>query len=392
VLRNRQAAQSSRERKRQEVEKLEGEKYAIERQNYLLKQRLLAVEHEKFALRQQLAKLTAALQNKGMPSPLIANVSTPSSPSLLAAEMHQLDKTIKQEFEDLSFSLPSPQNTLGPASSFSTPASSPSRSPSPAQFNNNVRAKSSDMTQHPAVMLCGLQCQSEAAWRPLKSHPLALEEVPSLPLQLHRQMAIPHLHTILHLFLTIHSVVCSNLLQPLSQLLISLRKGIPMPTSKMTPTLFSLILWLISTPVNPINPMMSTVTSSHSTSMINTTKITSTFSPPRSLPLAFRTSLLRRLLACSPALARPLKDATGRALQMKTSYALCGNADDRPVVRHGVDMASSGEDSASWITRDAVSRQTVWQLKKMILVINRFIRQRKLPLQPALGKRRRRDA
>jgi len=126
--------------------------------------------------------------------------------------------------------------------------------------------------------------------------------------------------------------------------------------------------------------------------MINTTKITSTFSPPRSLPLAFRTSLLRRLLACSPALARPLKDATGRALQMKTSYALCGNADDRPVVRHGVDMASSGEDSASWITRDAVSRQTVWQLKKMILVINRFRRQRKLPLQPALGKRRRRDA
>ena len=46
VLRNRQAAQSSRERKRQEVEKLEGEKSAIERQNESLKERLMAVEHE----------------------------------------------------------------------------------------------------------------------------------------------------------------------------------------------------------------------------------------------------------------------------------------------------------------------------------------------------------
>ncbi|MCJ1481157.1 hypothetical protein MMC06_001313 [Schaereria dolodes] len=184
VLRNRQAAQSSRERKRQEVEKLEGEKMSIERQNYLLKQRLMAVEHEKFRLAQENAKMAAqltAMKNRSS-SQRPAKAPTPScapSPSL-TADLLQHDRVIKQELEEHPFSLPSPQNTLDPRSSFSSASSNASsRSPSPSHMDFNGSATSPDMTQHPAAMLCGLQCQFGAAWRPLETIP------PTHPAEVH---------------------------------------------------------------------------------------------------------------------------------------------------------------------------------------------------------------
>ena len=380
MLRNRQAAQSSRERKRQEVEKLEGEKYAIERQNYMLKQRLLSVEHEKFALRQQLAKMAAALQKTGATpgaASVAPNLSSPPSPNLLAAEMRQIDKSIKQEFEDLSFSLPSPQDTLDPRSSFSSASPSSSRSSSPIDMDfNNGTVNSSDMTQHPAVMLCGLQCQSEVTWQPLPSPGSAPDEAQSQLLQ-QRQMHIQHTLTTLHLFLTLHSAVFSTLLQPLSLLLISLKTGLPMRPSKMTPSLFHLILWLISTPANPLTSITPTITSSPLTSMTNTIKTTSISSPPHHPPLAFRISLLRRLLACSPALARPLKDATGRALQMKTSHALRRKSDSRSAEGSAVEgFNGCGSDTIRSMD-DARSRQEIWKLMTMALVIDQFRTNRK---------------
>ena len=380
VLRNRQAAQSSRERKRQEVEKLEGEKYAIERQNYMLKQRLLAVEHEKYALRQQLAKYAAALQKTGTMSRAVSvgpAPSSPPSPNMVAADLRQLDRNIKQEFEDLSFSLPSPQNTLDPRSSFSSVSPSSSRSASPSNMDFNGSVTSPDMTQHPAAMLCGLQCQSGAAWRPLSNRGSHPDEVQSRPPQ-HQQMQIQQTLTTLHLFLTLHSVVSSSLLQPLSQLLTSLRTGSPMKASTMTPTLFHLILWLISTPVNPLTSATPMISSLPSTSMTNTTKTTSTSSPPRTLFSAFRTSLLRRLLACSPALARPLKDATGRELQMKTSYALRGSTEIQSADGNDSEAISCCEGDSSRVARGSRSRREVWQLMTMALVIDQFMKQKKL--------------
>lgn len=78
--------------------------------------------------------------------------------------------------------------------------------------------------------------------------------------------------------------------------------------------LVPLIHWLISTPTNPLS--CSTAAAAATT----TTIITMSASPsaPSSLhpPPTFRMSLLRRLLACSPALARPLRDATGQALRL----------------------------------------------------------------------------
>ena len=340
----------------------------------MLKQRLMAVEQEKFLLRQQLAKMAAALHKSSPTSRAVSaapNTSPPRSPGLSAAEVHQIDKNIKQEFEDLSFSLPSPQNTLDPRSSFSSPTSSPSRSPSPSNMDFHGTANSSDMTQHPAAMLCGLQCQSEAVWRLSPSPSSAPDEAQS-PLLERQQMHIQHTLTTLHLFLTIHSVVYSSLLQPLSQLLTSLRTGLPMRTLTMTPTLFHLILWLISTPINPLRPMIPTTSSSPSTDMTSTIKITSTSSPPQLLPSAFRISLLRRLLACSPALARPLKDATGRALQMKTSHALRGNTENQSVGERSVEGIGRCQGHASRTAGDTRSQQETWQLMTMALVIDQF--------------------
>ncbi|MCJ1286423.1 hypothetical protein MMC26_005768 [Xylographa opegraphella] len=389
VLRNRQAAQSSRERKRQEVEKLEGEKYAIERQNYMLKQRILAVEHEKYALRQQVARYAAALQKTGTLSRAVSvgpASSSPPSPNMVAADLRQLDRNIKQEFEDLSFSLPSPQNTLDPRSSFSSASPSSSRSASPSNLDFNGSVTSPDMTQHPAAMLCGLQCQSGAIWHPLSnpgSHP---DEAQFRPLQQQR-MGIQQTLTTLHLFLTLHSVVFSSLLQPLSQLLTSLRTGSPMRALTMTPTLFHLILWLISTPVNPLTPPIPMISSSRSTNTTNITKITSTSSPPQTRFSVFRTSLLRRLLACSPALARPLKDATGRELQMKTSYALRGSSGIQSADENGREVISRCEGVTSRSTRDSRSQREVRQLMTMALVIDKFRRQNQLAKKSKKGKK-----
>lgn len=316
MLRNRQAAQSSRERKRQEVEKLEGEKSAIEQQNQRLKERLLAVEHEKFQLAQQVAKMAAKLsafnsKNRRMGS--ITASPTPScaaSPSL-GAELCQ--PGIKQELDDYPLALPTPQNSIDQStSSFSSPSSSTySRSPSPSQgeLGLGAVATSTDMTQHPAAMLCGLQCQSEEAWP--ASIPLTTRnEVRRL-----QQMIGSHL-----LCLTLISAVYSHLLHPLRLIFISLRTGSPLPskiTPRTTPMLFLLIRWLISTPAN-----LSTMPSTTTTITKAPTSRPTTSHPSLVRRPTFRIRLLRRLLLCSPALARPLKGATGRAMRPKTSYAL----------------------------------------------------------------------
>ena len=346
VLRNRQAAQSSRERKRQEVEKLEGEKYAIERQNYMLKQRLMQVEHDKYRLAQQVAKMAAALSQNNAASRAISKapvVSTPPSPTL-TADLLQHDKVIKQELDDFAFSLPSPKDTLDPRSSFSSTSSSTSRSPSPSQEEFHGGATSPDMTQHPAAMLCGLQCQSGAAWRPSLTPLTPLDETQSRQLQ---QTYILHTLTILHLYQTLLSAVSSTLLYPLSQIFISLKTGSPLKSTTMTPMLFHLIQWLISTPVNPLTSTMTPTTPSSTLTTLTSIPKTNSTSSRLPRPLStFRISLLRRLLACSPALARPLKDATGRALQMKTSYALRG------IFKGGSTNESVVDDVNRVVTRD----------------------------------------
>lgn len=234
VLRNRQAAQSSRERKRQEVEKLEGEKCAIEEQNRLLKERLLAVEHEKFKLAQQVAKMAAEMsafknqrRSRESITPSSPTSSYTPSPNFEAEFLHQ--QIVKQELQDLEqyTFLPTPEHSVEPSTtSFSSPASSSySRSPSPSELGLGFHAiaASSDMAQHPAAMLCGLQCQSEVEkWLALTQNKVQ---------QLRQQIFLTQL-----LFLMLISAVYSHLLHPLHLIFNSLRTGSRVPSERLPKT------------------------------------------------------------------------------------------------------------------------------------------------------------
>ncbi|KAL1856128.1 transcription factor that binds to CRE motif [Paecilomyces lecythidis] len=271
VLRNRAAAQTSRERKRLEVEKLEGEKQRMEQQNQFLLQRLAQIEAENSRLNRQVAQLSAEIRGSRSNSPKAAP-SSAASPTLTPT-------LFKQEGEDLPLDrIPFPTPSMTDYS--------PSLKPSDL-------AESADLTQHPAAMLCDLQCQSAhskdpQAPSPSSSPDLAFRRTLPVIMQL--------------LFLTMTSAAYSTVILPLSQILRSLKTGSPLTFSpEEISQHFPLILWLISTP-------------------------SLSASPAQTRRSVFRKKLLTRLLACSPALARPLRDATGKALQRAVSERFAGQA------------------------------------------------------------------
>ncbi|TQB74959.1 transcription factor that binds to CRE motif [Monascus purpureus] len=125
VLRNRAAAQTSRERKRLEMEKLENEKVVIEQQNQFLLQRLAQMEAENNRLSQQVARLSAEIHGS-------SSSQVSDSPTLTATLFKQDDDI---PLERVPFPTPSDSPIIHPSS----------------------LAESSDMTQHPAAVLCDLQ-------------------------------------------------------------------------------------------------------------------------------------------------------------------------------------------------------------------------------------------
>lgn len=261
VLRNRAAAQTSRERKRLEVEKLEGEKQKMEQQNQFLLQRLAQMEAENNRLNRQVAQLSAEIRGSRGTTPM--TVIDTASPTLTPT-------LFKREGEDFTMD--------------KIPFPTPSISDYSPSLKLEDLAESADLTQHPAAVLCDLQCQSKDS-----------KGLPAIPYsstwssQQWQQMALLQL-----LFLTMTSAAYSTVILPLSQILNCMKAGSPLTFStEETYRHLPLIHWLISTP---------TLSSASMTS-----------STHRSV---FRMRVLTRLLACSPALARPLRDATGKALQL----------------------------------------------------------------------------
>ncbi|KAG2011046.1 hypothetical protein GB937_007362 [Aspergillus fischeri] len=264
VLRNRAAAQTSRERKRLEMEKLENEKIQMEQQNQFLLQRLSQMEAENNRLSQQLAQLTAEVRGSRNSTPKPGSPAT-ASPTLTPT-------LFKQEGDELPLErIPFPTPSITDYSPTLKPSS---------------LAESSDVTQHPAAVLCDLQCQlADSKDLEVPSRSLTSALAWNMTLQMTLQL----------LFLTMTSTAYSTVIHPLSQILRSLKTGSPLTFSTQEIYQhFHLILWLISTP--SLSP-----------------------SKASSRPTIFRMRLLTRLLACNPALARPLRDATGRALQLAVS-------------------------------------------------------------------------
>jgi transcriptional activator HAC1 len=175
-------------------------------------------------------------------------------------------------------------------------SSEPQRTVNPASISPEIRpvdlsnASFSDMTQHPAAMLCDLQCQSDEQRPWMSTSPSAT---------MYLQLAIT-------LCLSMTSALSSTILSPLTQIVNSLEKG-----SSLTPTtsILNMIIWLATT----------TASLTTSTSTTTSTTTTSHSLRPR---FSLRIRLLRRLLSCSPHLARPLMDATLEAMRSVSEQQL----------------------------------------------------------------------
>jgi transcriptional activator HAC1 len=266
------------------MEKLENEKIQMEQQNQFLLQRLSQMEAENNRLSQQLSQLAAEVRGSR------ANTPKPGSPATTSPTL--TPTLFKQERDELPLErIPFPTPSLSDYS--------PTLKPS-------TLAESSDVAQHPAAVLCDLQCPSLNS-KEMEVHSRFLTSAPALNITLQMTLQL--------LFLTMTSTAYSMVIRPLSQILQSLKTGSPLMFSREEIYQnFHLILWLISTP--SLSP-----------------------SKASSCPTAFRMRLLARLLACNPALARPLRDATGRALQLAVSENLS---------RGSVSVADAQGDRWNW--------------------------------------------
>ncbi|KAJ5514905.1 Snf7 [Penicillium fimorum] len=139
VLRNRAAAQTSRERKRLEMEKLETEKIRMEQQNQFLIQRLSQMETENNRLSQQVAKLSAEVRGSRSVTPTKASSPVLESPTLTPT-------LFKQEGDEL------PMERI--------PFPTPSVTDYSPTLKPSTLAEASDVTQHPAAVLCECDLQS----------------------------------------------------------------------------------------------------------------------------------------------------------------------------------------------------------------------------------------
>lgn len=281
VLRNRRAAQSSRERKRQEVE-------ALEKRNRELEDLLASVQETNLALVQELSK-----HRDGAVLP-------PSGPSPLK---HTLSSQLFQNGAQREASTVNPASLSPPATDaaeepVNETAGEASTQPTTQQ---PAAAAASDLTQRPAEMLCDLQCQmSEMAPATALSQRLAWMSL---------------------LASLISTSVFSACQRPLLQIAISLKAGFSLLPS---PALLTTIIWLV-THRNTSRTQTSTSTSGSARN--RTTTLATSPQPTTRLaissasswkPSTLRVKTLRKILSSSPSLARPLSDATFVALRLVT--------------------------------------------------------------------------
>jgi transcriptional activator HAC1 len=320
VLRNRRAAQSSRERKRQEVE-------ALEKRNQELEQAVRAAEQANAKLMMELEQIRRSGAVSYSPSVLDSFRVNPSLSQELFSSQHT--------HEPID-GLVSSNTTVDPTalSPVLSPVAESSEETTEQELSNEAKPEltestSPDLTQRPAAMLSDLQCHKSAEMP--KSFPAPPTSMPPTsawhpPFQ---AMLLSALATL---------TFCQR---PLAQIAMSLKTGISLHP---TPQLLATIIWLVTLPRSA-----STTTS---TSAFGSTKKTpsrqnlwqratsplrSRASSPRSTNLRIKS--LRKILTSSPILARPLMDATLVALRLVSE-----RCEDRiEILRRGTD-GSRGQD------------------------------------------------
>jgi transcriptional activator HAC1 len=282
ILRNRRAADKSRQRQKAAVADLEVKTNRIEQENAMLRQ-VLASYQQRF----------------GVPDDLQVPMSTSTQPTDLmsAPSPYDLDEDeVQTPATSLDYDTPAPEShpTLVHTNS-STPVNhnSPALTSTLNLADDHTQAEAaiqsgydslpstSVLTQYPAAVLCDLQCQTEGGrcqpcLHPSQAFRLGLSQL----LQMIQYLAIFQTYSTLTLW-------------PMYQIFQIL--GQKLATSSVEQTFpsilnsFPLIHSLISMPSTPTRPAV------------------------------FRMKLLSRLLACSPVMARLLLTATDRALQQVVS-------------------------------------------------------------------------
>lgn len=305
MLRNRRAAQSSRERKRQEVE-------ALEHRNQQLEAMLKTMQQTNMRLLEELQK---ARRESGVATPLRPNGVTLSQ-ELFSSQDKRPPSEQAASIDDLFASVQSPHTTVNPASL--SPALSPvheceEESPAPTTPAPFRTATSPDATQHPAAMLCpDLPCRSAEVtpWWAATASASQLRQALALLLPL--QMLMASTSAMLTLFQ-----------RPLMQIAMSLKAGSSLHPA---PSILTTILWLVTTPSTSrrrIQTHSSTALTFPSSSPTNADPSGPMPRRPHrpSSPSSLRLALLRKILTCSPTLARPLMDATMAALRLVSTEA-----------------------------------------------------------------------
>ncbi|KAK3337691.1 hypothetical protein B0T19DRAFT_481952 [Cercophora scortea] len=327
VLRNRRAAQSSRERKRQEVE-------GLEQRNKELIEKLREAEQRNEALWNELQK--AQQKNNGgvartsysfeglRTSPTFSHelFSSHDRPSLAAQDNSSLEQLLTSMTPTVNPASLSPSLTPVPEQDeyedttddehYDAPAPAPVAAPVSQPAPTKTVNVSPDATQHPAAMLCeDLQCPSA-------------EAPPSEWMAASQKQLHPALALFLPFLLTFTSTALMHCQRPLMQIAMSLKAGFSLPP---TQPILSTIIWLVTTPRTSSSSRTSTSTTSSTTT--STTSRPTSSSPRITNPTAARSQtrpsstlrlkLLRKILTCSPTLARPLMDATMEALRLVSS-------------------------------------------------------------------------
>eukprot|EP00918_Siedleckia_nematoides_P083489 GHVU01183016.1.p1 GENE.GHVU01183016.1~~GHVU01183016.1.p1 ORF type:complete len:532 (+),score=47.93 GHVU01183016.1:188-1783(+) len=336
VLRNRRAAQSSRERKRLEVEALEIRNQELESQLMKAKQTNMYLVEELKRVRRDSGVTTP------VSSPLNPLYDTPLalSQELFSSHDNTSGDPAVHLVDQLITSTANP--TVNPASL------SPELTPVPDEPNTECHLKfepseetsstSPDLTQHPAEMLFDLQCHiSGKAPKSFLDSQAVISKILAWSIQF-------------KLMIFTASAILSACQRPLTQIAISLKAGFSLLP---TPQLLATIIWLVTVP--PTSRVRHTSSSSTWMTSSATRRTTSsptswqratmslqtTASSPPSTTL--RLKFLLNILACSPNLARPLSDATMEALRLVSE-----GCDDRV---GGLGAECSG-------TRDQVSKLT----------------------------------
>jgi transcriptional activator HAC1 len=367
VLRNRRAAQSSRERKRLEVE-------ALEIRNQELEAELLRVSKANYILVEELNNLR---RSSGVVSRTSTTLPTPVSftPELFSSHGgHSLLDQTKSSILDELLKSTSTHTTVNPSSLSPELAPVADEALSKDAETSTLEASaataaatgaSPDVTQQPAALLCppGLQCQSSDAPAPSA---LATTVSSSLMSQLSPQL-LQLLSSQLQLLAISTSAALSICRRPLTQIAMSSKAGFSLPPS---PRILSTIIWMVtmsrrprtqrstrssrrqtprqstSTPstlttssmkLQPLPPTTATHPASQASAGLHQAASQPTprhrpSSPPSS---TLRLTTLRKILTSSPHLARPLSDATLEVLRLVSPSEARSRSHRSSAGRHG---------------------------------------------------------